>query len=155
VSRIAELIDNLQGDQEMLLKRWHPSAPGERLTLFFLGARRKTMSNHYQSAKSRIVKELIQRTRWRKHKVVDDVLALEGFILNGVHGFCAGMLFRQLTSKNEDRYLRLVEELAPEQLETIRLKKELEAAHEARREAEEAKYVAALKESWKRAGGRG
>ncbi len=115
----------------------------------------------YAAAKSNLVKDLIRSSSFssaRQRAYIDELLRLEEFILEGVHGFASGMHYNHLKYRHPQEWSRIYEELKPDQFREICKREELEEAerkHEEEvRKADEKRWEERARQEWISLGGK-
>jgi|SRR5208337_5394014 len=92
----------------------------------------------YSTAKSNFVKDLIRASSFsdvEQRAYIDELLRLERFILKGVHGYAAGMLYDQLKHRYPQEWSKIYEELKPDEFRETRRKEEREKEERKHKEA--------------------
>ncbi len=115
----------------------------------------------YGTAKSNFVKDLIRASSFsddEQRAYIDELLTLERFILDGVSGYASGMHFLQLKDRYGLEWLRIYEELKPDELKEMRRKEEQEKEErkheEAVRKEEERRWEECSRQEWISLGGK-
>lgn len=117
-----------------------------------------------QKPKSKFIQEKIKNIKLNSQnkKYIKKLLALEDFIINGIHSMYAGYYYHNLKSWYKKEWRAIYNELKPEEFKKItekeRKKREKEEREEAMWKLEEKREKEAeereLKNMWKRYGGK-
>lgn len=112
----------------------------------------------YSNAKSTLVKALIKQTDFSHRQKIDDLIALEDFILGGMRGHNSKEFFEHLKKKYPNEYAEIFQELKPEELKRAqdeeRKKKEEKEREERFWKEKEAQLAKEEEEDWRRSGGK-
>ncbi len=119
----------------------------------------KEETERYKAIKSNYLKDKIKGASWiSDHKHIDDLVLLEGFVINGPKSFASAGLYNHLKVKYSNDYYELLKELQPKRFEE-ESERSKEAAKNLLRQSEEAREYLTnreqrLKKEWFVMGGK-